>query len=71
MNITELLVTGYDGDEAVFAATLTPGEAKVVLTSTDDEGGTAVDSAWEQAYDDFTEVRYLMECIVSAPAPAF
>ena len=69
MNITELLVTGYDGDKAVFAATLRHNEAKVVLTTTNDDG-TLVDSAWEQAVESFAELRELMERVVATRVPA-
>ncbi|HZM76487.1 MAG TPA: hypothetical protein VFC19_12210 [Candidatus Limnocylindrales bacterium] len=66
MHLTELLVTGYDGNEAVFAVTLAPDEANVVLTSTDDNGETVVDSARRQATDIFAEIQELLEQVVAA-----
>jgi hypothetical protein len=71
MQITELLITGYDGEDAVFAVTLAPNEANVVLTSTDDNGETVVDSAWRQATDAFAEVQGLLERVTRARVASF
>jgi hypothetical protein len=68
MNITELLVTGYDGAAILFATTLTADGAKVIKTGTDAEGETVVGEAWEKATDAFTTVRDLMNDILSPPA---
>lgn len=46
MQVTEMLVTGYDGNEPIFAVNLVPGQANIVLT---DETGETVKSAWQQA----------------------
>ena len=70
MHLTELLVTGYDGSKTVFAVTLTPDEANVVLTNTTDNGETVVDSAWQQTTDAFAEVQELLERVVGVPAIA-
>jgi hypothetical protein len=61
MRLTELLVTGYDGDEAVFAVIIAPDQANVVLMRTDDNGETVVGSARQQATDVFAEVQKLLE----------
>jgi hypothetical protein len=55
MHVTELLVTGYDGDEA-----------NIVLTSTDNSGQTVVDSARRQTTDIFAEIQELLEQVVGA-----
>lgn len=46
LNLTELLITGYDGDEAVLAISLGPENATVALTSADGNGDTVVDASW-------------------------
>ena len=61
MNVTELLVTGFDGDKPVFAVTLAPDGATAVLTAADGKGGTAVDSITKQETDVFASVRELLE----------
>lgn len=61
MNITELLVTGYDGNEPLFVVKLAPGEATSVRTATDDSGETTVDSIARQTTDLFASVRELLE----------
>lgn len=43
MNITELLVTGYNGDQVVFTSDLTPDLTTTVLTRTDADGETFVE----------------------------
>ena len=66
MNFTELLITGYDGDEAVFAVTLAPHQANAVLTSTAGNGDTVVDSTQQHATDAFAEIQQLLERIMGA-----
>ena len=68
MDITELLITAYDGPRHHFALTLTADEARIVKLSTDDKGEAVVGEAWESATDAFTAVRNLMIDIVSAPS---
>jgi hypothetical protein len=68
MNVTELLVTGYDGDEPVFAVNLVSGTAAVALTSIDDNGDTVVDSTWKQTSQAFAGVRELIEELAVAQA---
>lgn len=60
MNITEILITGYDGDSGLFATSLTPGHARTILTTTDDEGNVLVDSVREQATPEFAAVREIL-----------
>lgn len=66
MNITELLITGYDGPHHQFALTLRANEAQVVKLGIDDEGEAVVDEAWRRATTAFTAVRDIMSDIVSA-----
>jgi len=69
MNITELLITGFDGAGILFATTLTVDGAKVVRPGTDSDGEAVVGEAWEKATGAFTTVRDLMNDIVGAPEP--
>lgn len=66
MSTTEMLITGYDGDDAVFAVNITPGRATVVLTRTNEQGETVVDSNWKQATDAFTALRDVLDRLVGA-----
>lgn len=66
MNITELLITAYDGPAILFAATLTADEAKVIRPGTSTEGEPVVGEAWQQATDAFTAVSDLMTAVVGA-----
>lgn len=68
MNITELLITGYDGAAIVFATTLTADGAKVIKPGTSAEGEPVVGEAWRQATDAFTTLRDVLDRIVGAPA---
>lgn len=61
MNVTELLVTGYDGDEPLFVVKLAPDEATTVRTIADEDGEATVDSVAQQATDVFASVRQLLE----------
>jgi hypothetical protein len=67
MNITELLITGYDDAAILFATTLTADEARVIKPGTAAEGEPVVGEAWQKATDAFAALRDLMEDIVSAP----
>lgn len=68
MNVTELLITGYDGSKPIFAVNLAPGSATVVLTSTDQNGDAVVDSTWTTASQAFTDFRGLVEDLAVVPA---
>jgi hypothetical protein len=70
MNITELLITGYDGAAILFATTLTPEEAKVVKPGSSAEGETVVGEAWQEATDAFAAICDLMNRVVGAPTAA-
>lgn len=70
MRITEVLVTGYDGEQAVIAVNLVSGAAKVVITSTDKNRETVVNLARQQAGDAFTAVRDVLDGLVGAPTRA-
>lgn len=68
MNVTELLVTGYDGDEPLFAVALGPDAAMTVKTGIDGEGEAIVDSVARQSADVFVEMRdMLQDLVVAAP----
>jgi hypothetical protein len=69
MNITELLITGYDDQHHLFALSLTAGEARIVKLSTGKANEVMVGEAWERPTDAFTTVRNLMSDIVSASDP--
>ena len=69
MNITELLITGYDGARTLFAATLTTDGVKVVKPGTGEEGQTTVGERWEKTTTAFTAVQDLMIDLVSTPTP--
>ncbi len=64
MKITELLITGYDGDRPVFVVDILPETAKVVLTKPGDDGQTAVDAATEEATPIFFPIQKLLEGVV-------
>ena len=70
MNITELLITGFDGAGILFATTLTEDQAKVIRPGTEEGGDEIVGAAWEKATGAFTTVRDLMNDILAEPAPA-
>ncbi|HZM82267.1 MAG TPA: hypothetical protein VFC19_41640 [Candidatus Limnocylindrales bacterium] len=61
MPITELLITGYDGEEPVVAVNLAPDTAAVALTGKGDKGDTVVDSAWEQSSNAFAAIHELID----------
>ena len=56
MRITELLVTGYDGDKIVFTSDLTPEGATTILTGTDDRGEIAVEAVSRESARAFKSV---------------
>lgn len=68
MNVTELLVTGYDGDQPVFAVNLANDTASVVTTGTDAKGETSVESTYDRASQAFTGVRDLIKELTTVPA---
>lgn len=70
MNVTELLITGYDGTAMLFATTLTTDEAKVIKPGTNEEGEAVVGERWEKASDAFAAIRDLMNDVVGTPAAA-
>lgn len=67
MNITELLITGFDGAGMLFATTLTAEEAKVIRPGCDEGGDEIVGEAWEKATGAFATLRDLMNDIVGEP----
>lgn len=71
MNITELLITGYDGAAILFATTLTPDEAFVMKPGTKAEGEPLVGEARQKAAEAFVAVRDLMNEILGDPTAAY
>jgi len=61
MNVTEILITGYDGDSAVFATSLAPGRAKTVFTAEDADGQSAVDSVLDVATPAFGQLVQMLK----------
>jgi hypothetical protein len=56
MNPTELLITAYDGDRALFTTSLTPEKASIILTSTDADGETIVGEAFDRTTQVFEPI---------------
>jgi hypothetical protein len=59
MNVTEVLITGYDGKTTVFAASLVPGRAKMIFATEDGDGQSTVDSVFEAvtpAFDSLLDI---------------
>ncbi|HZM79913.1 MAG TPA: hypothetical protein VFC19_29625 [Candidatus Limnocylindrales bacterium] len=69
MSFDELLITGYCGDKSRFTVNVEPGCATVVLTRTNAQGETVVDSTWKQATGAFTALREVLDGLV-AVSPA-
>ncbi len=69
MKITELLITGYSGNDPVFAVTLAPGESAAVITAADHDGDAAVSAIAYQATDVFASVRDLLDALTPALSP--
>ena len=67
MNITELLITGFDGGGILFATTLTVDGARVIRPGIQGDGEEIVGQVWEKATGAFTTVRDLMNDIVGEP----
>lgn len=67
MNVTGLLVTGYNGDKPIYAVNLHPGGATTILTGHDDGETTTVDAAKKQTTQAFGQIRDLLEELVSSP----
>ncbi len=61
MNVTELLVTGFDGDKAIFAASLTPNMAAHIVASSDRDEDTALQVCAERAAPAFSSICRLIE----------
>jgi hypothetical protein len=61
MRVTEMLITGFDGDEPVFAISLASGIATMSPTSTDENAETVLDEAWQEATDAFEAVWEILE----------
>jgi len=59
MSITEILITGYDGENGIFATSVTPDRARIIRVTDAADGWSAVDSISEvasTAFDSLLEV---------------
>jgi hypothetical protein len=70
VHITELLITGFDGDEPVFAVHLTPDTATIGSTGTDENGETELKEARLLAADAFEAIYEILERLPKVPASA-
>ena len=61
MNVTELLITGFDGDKAIFAASLAPNMTATIIASGEGDRETAVEICAERATPAFTSISRLVE----------
>lgn len=59
--VTEILITGYDGEDTVFAIDLTPGRAKTILMTEHVGGVSTVDSVFEVASPAFDPLLQILE----------
>jgi hypothetical protein len=64
MKITEMLVTGYDGDRPVFVVNVFPDTAKALLVTADADGQDAVETAAERTTQMFLPMKRLLEGVV-------
>ena len=69
MNVTELLITGFDGDKAIFAASLAPNVAANIIASGDGDRETAVEVCAERATPAFASIRQLVEDLAQPSDP--
>jgi hypothetical protein len=70
MHVTEMLITGFDGDEAIFAVNLAPADATMASTCTDENGETVIDDVRQQATEAFEAVWDILERLAKVPAGA-
>ena len=68
MHITEMLITGFDGDEPVFAVNLAPTDATMASASVDENGETVLDDVRQQATEAFEAVWDILERLAKVPA---
>ncbi len=69
MDITELLVTAYQGDNPVLAVILTPGAATNLRTGIDPDGHIVVkDMSHHDTDDTFTAIRDLVQSLIPTNA---
>jgi hypothetical protein len=61
MKITELLITGFDGDKPVLVVSVFPEVAKAILTTADDDGQPTVEVATERATRIFGPMQRMLE----------
>ena len=67
MNVTELLITGYDRDKSVFAIALAPDGATVVHMAPGEAGEMVADAITTHATDVFAGIRELLEGLTLMP----
>lgn len=71
MNITEILVIGFDGDSEVFAANVTEDRAKTVFIAADPGGESIVDSIREVPADALGPIVRVLEDLGIFKRPEF
>lgn len=68
MKITELLITGYDGNRPIFVVNVFPETATTLLVTTDDDGEEAVAGIAERTTQMFKPMKKLLEgAMIVAP----
>lgn len=70
MQVTEMLITGFDGDEPVFAVNLSSTDATMASTSTDENGETVIDDVRQQETEAFEAIWNILEQLAEVPAGA-
>ena len=64
MNLTDLLVMGYDGDRPVFTCHLTADQAATILTRIDADGETSVEAVSSRASTAYSSVVETMQALI-------
>jgi hypothetical protein len=70
MNVTEILITGFDGEEPVFAVNLSSDVATVAPTSSDEDGNVVLDEVRQQATDAFEAIWKILERLTKVQVSA-
>ncbi len=64
MKITELLITGYDGNRPIFVVNVFPETATTLLVTTDEDGEDAVAATAERTTQMFRPMKKLLEGVM-------
>lgn len=62
---TELLITAYGGDKALFTTCLAPGKASTILTTTGGEGEPTVSDVFERTTRIFEPIKQMLVDLAS------